>query len=643
MKILIRISLGLIALVVVACLAIVLLLPRLIDTPEFRRAVGDLSRDSIGRPLEYDSLSVGLFPLSVVVEGARIAGHAPDEEHLLATDAISLHVGLLPLFRGEVHVASLVIEGASVNLVQTDEGLMLPTPPEPEEQAEAAEQGASPIALAIREVALRGAKLSFEDRSVSPLVRHEIDGLEVRARGSGTNAPIQIEASATPRASASAGMTLGGTIDFTATLAPDLSAPSGEFELDLTPFDLDVDGSFKKPKGMPAGVVGSFGVEPSGDVRVHIGRLALRNFEASGRVDLAEQTRVLLSAEPFELEGWGEVLPALEPYSPGGRIGLADFSLVPEPFAVGGRIELQEVTLHIPDADVLTIRGAIAGKGDGVRLHNFSLEAGGQRVSLTGGARDLMGDVRFDVGVASEGVLRANPLVSALADVRDTLHGPLEIDGRLAGRAGATGSETALTDSLSGHLSVHVGRGAGDGSEGGRLEGVSLLKSALGGLEQAGMLAMKIASRETGVQLAQYTGDAFERMDARFEIGGGRLDTRDLRIIYRGYGVNLRGSVGMVEQDLDMTGELELEKEVARLLGAEPSGDRLVVPLAQVGGTIEAPVVALSEDAAKAILADNVQVKKAKKELGGLIRRSISDAFSGGDQQKQEEKGESQK
>jgi hypothetical protein len=249
-----------------------------------------------------------------------------------------------------------------------------------------------------------------------------------------------------------------------------------------------------------------------------------------------------------------------------------------------------------------------------------------------------MGDVRFDVGVASQGVLRANPLATSLAGVEDTLYGPLEIDGRIAGRAGATGSETALTDSLSGHLSVSVGRGAGDGSEGGRLEGVSLLKSALGELEQVGALAMTIASRETGAKLDQYTGDAFERMDARFEIGGGRLVTRDLRIVYRGYGVNLRGSVGMAEQDLDMTGELELEKEVARLLGAEPSGDRLVVPLARVGGNLEAPVVGLSEDAAKAILADNVQVKKAKRELGGLIRRGLSDALSGGEQQKEKGK-----
>jgi hypothetical protein len=635
MKLLVRIVLGLVGLVIVVCAALVLLLPRLIDSPEFRQAVTDMSTESIGRPLEYDSLSVGLLPLSVMVEGARIAGHAPDEAPLLSTDSIALHISLLPLLQGEVHVDSLLINGARVHLVQMEEGLLLPTPPQPDAALEdpatpAEDAGESPISLAIREVALRDAALVLEDRTATPAIRHEIEALEIVARGGGPGALVQVEASARPRAGAGSGMVLKGQITFAMTLSPDFANPSGEFELDFSELDVDYAGVFKKPAGMPAGAVGRFAVAPSGEVRVDLGRLTLHEFVASGTLKVAEQTRLVLSAEPFGLAGWDAVLPALEPHQPGGSVGLEDFSVVVDPLALGGRIALKDVTLQVPDADAITIRGAIAGRGDAIELDGLSVEVGGQQIALGGGVRDLMGDLPFDFTLESVGVLRSNPLMSALTPLRDTLYGPLVIEGRLRGRARAEG-ETGLTDSLKGYLAFNVGRGVGDGSEGGRLTGISLLKSAMGELEKVGSAALRIAARRSGVDIESYTGDAFERLDGRFVLGDGRLDTKDLRIVYRGYGVNLRGSVGMSEQDLDMTGELELEKEVAELLGAEPSGDRLVVPLAHVGGSVENPELALSEDAVKAILADNKEVKKAKRQLRGLIRRKLRESRSDDD------------
>jgi hypothetical protein len=124
------------------------------------------------------------------------------------------------------------------------------------------------------------------------------------------------------------------------------------------------------------------------------------------------------------------------------------------------------------------------------------------------------------------------------------------------------------------------------------------------------------------------------------ELAGGRARSDDIELVYRHYRVSLRGTVGLVDRALDLTGRLTIDPEVdGKLASGEPAaapaaGRPRVIPLARVEGTLDAPHVVIdSEDAlgfAALYATDRRRAKwerKLDERLGEGAGREVLDAL----------------
>ncbi len=701
MKIVVRILVGLILLLGLGLAIIAIVLPGIIDSPETRALIAETSEAQIGRPLEFETLSLGLLPPSIVVEGPRIAGETADAEALFEATSISLHIALMPLLSLTVRVDSLLVDGARIMLVRTQDGLALPAPPEapasapkPAAPAKASSQAAGsepPVKLDIQSIAIRAARIVFDDRTVEPPLMWKLEPIDLNLVGDGNGGPVMLTGHAVLGA--------GGTIDLAGQidlrrLAADLQIglvdldlrktsgyaekgaridarlsgdvkvkvvdatpqslsvalvldanrlttggaevsgptrleatidltnvdPKGRFLLDAGAARIEVPEAFVKPADVVLSVEGNFVVPAEAPLRVSIGALRLHSLVARMEIESADTTRIGVDAAPFDLAGWDALLPSVPAGLLGGRAAIRGLVIEDEPLSVRGEIALEPLQLALAQGEPATVQGKLVGEGNALALPGLDFQAGGQHVMLTGRINDLAGAQSFSLTLKTVGVLRANPLVSATTTYADTVFGPLEFDGKVEGKLAA--GEQALTDTLGGYFHFDLGRGAGDGEEGGRLEGVSILRAVWSDFEHLGTAA-ELASLLSGgavPNLEGSFGDEFERMDARLLIRNGHLETERLRIVYRDYGVNLNGTVRLVDQVLDMKGEIKLGQGLVKKLGAEAGDGDVVVPLAHVGGTVAAPEIDVSSDAAKAfareMLARNPKVTAATKSLG---------------------------
>jgi len=423
-----------------------------------------------------------------------------------------------------------------------------------------------------------------------------------------------------------------GSVALDAELAGDPSGAAGTFQVDAQKAHIGVGDGFTKPDGEILMTQGRFTAPNEGALEVEVDRLQLKNMKSTASLRAGDTTSVIVKAPPFDLKGWGELVPALAPYDVGGTVELRDLSVQAEPLELGGQVVLDGLTVDLPDAGMVTIEGKIAGWGDGFHLVDFDLGAADQHLALSGKVFRLTSDQLFELSVASVGVLRANPLVSEVSTLKDTLYGPMEMKCTLTGRAGEGDSETSVLDSLRGGLSFRIGEGVGGGTEGGRLAGVSVLRStyaAFESVQRIGQVAGIIPA-----DLERYFGDEFQHIEGRFDVADGHLETHDLRAVYRDYGVNLRGRIALADQSLDMTGEVELGSDFVALLGSEAADREIVVPLAHVGGTTTEPEVQVSKEAAKSVsrqlLARNKKLNESVDQVGKEIDRyvpNLSDAL----------------
>jgi hypothetical protein len=94
-------------------------------------------------------------------------------------------------------------------------------------------------------------------------------------------------------------------------------------------------------------------------------------------------------------------------------------------------------------------------------------------------------------------------------------------------------------------------------------------------------------------------------MGGTLRIGGGLARSDDLRLVYRHYTVDLRGSVGLVDQRLDLRGKLTIDEEIDDAIASEGPSDQQqprpgrsrVIPLARVTGTLDSPRVEITDEA----------------------------------------------
>ena len=213
MKLLVRGVIGLVLLVVVALVATLLLLPRC-DEENVRDLVQQAVRDALGRELRYETCELGFLPPSLRVMGVTLSGEKVEDPPLLEAREIALRVALLPLLFRTVVVDSLLVEGATLRLTRTSDGIALPSPPVAD--AAGGGEGTQPapldadqgspsdgggesgsVDLAVRELRLRDTTLQLLDRAVSPEVRWELREIDATASAGSLDGPIELEIEAT--------------------------------------------------------------------------------------------------------------------------------------------------------------------------------------------------------------------------------------------------------------------------------------------------------------------------------------------------------------------------------------------------------------------------------------------------------------
>ena len=115
-----RVSLLVALALLVIAVGALLLLPRWIDTPAMHAYITQLAGQAVGRPVKFTSLAVSLLPPSVILKGLQVAddprfGTAP----FLNVDEVRVGLRVRPLLSLRIELASLTLDGARVELVES--------------------------------------------------------------------------------------------------------------------------------------------------------------------------------------------------------------------------------------------------------------------------------------------------------------------------------------------------------------------------------------------------------------------------------------------------------------------------------------------------------------------------------------------
>ncbi len=200
MRLFTRLALALALLLVVGIGALLLLLPKIVQSPEIRAGIEQVALDTTGRSFSYEELSFGLFPPRLILREPVLSGEAPGDPPFVEAATIDLKLALAPLFARVVLVDSLTIDGASLVLVRTKDGVSLPGPPQvsPGDQA-SAEKAPTPESkqddgprFGIRRFTLSNSSVVLIDRTFSPPQRFALEQVNLTATGSSPDAPIEV-------------------------------------------------------------------------------------------------------------------------------------------------------------------------------------------------------------------------------------------------------------------------------------------------------------------------------------------------------------------------------------------------------------------------------------------------------------------
>jgi uncharacterized protein involved in outer membrane biogenesis len=393
-------------------------------------------------------------------------------------------------------------------------------------------------------------------------------------------------------------------------------ALSGTFDIDATDASLDAaEGAFTKPPGRPARVKGRLVPRSDGGLTVDDVVLKIHNVEATGKVETGKRLRAELTADPFSLEGWPEILPALAEYRPRGTLRPGTLRVATEPLEIHGRIGLDALELAVPDAADVGVEGALEGTGDALRLVDVVLSTGGEQVAVGGEISGLAGTPRYRLSLDADGA-ETNTLLSAFSSVEDRVFGPLFLDTKLSGVAG----DEDLSE-LAGRVSFAIRPG--------RLKGVSILEETVGRLGTFGEAAMLVAGLQAGdkvKKMERFYGDDFQEAAGIFDVRGGWARTDDLRLIYDNYRVDLTGRMRLADRRLDFRGRLTIDEEVDEALadasdGETPEPRQRVIELAAVKGTLDDPDVELSSQVVRSWVGAYTASKLRRKYQEDLDER----------------------
>ncbi|MBY0400451.1 DUF748 domain-containing protein, partial [Myxococcota bacterium] len=293
------------ALVLAAVGTLAALLPRLVNTPEFRSALAARATEALGSPVEWKSLEIGIFPPRVTLEGPSLVGQdaSAEAEASIRAEAIDLRLSLLPLLERRIAVDSLVLRGIALVVTRTPEGLILPEvlrnaskradgdDPASEDESGAEAEGA--FTLDLRALRITDSRVLIHDRTLDPAIDLRLEELALSARGASLGEPLDVEASARLFANERAlgGATTTGRVDLKGEYALDLEL-EGLPVVELRAFVPDVEVS----QGILSGRV-SAAASPDSALRlageVQVAGLALRTRGVDLTGDLALRAKQL--------------------------------------------------------------------------------------------------------------------------------------------------------------------------------------------------------------------------------------------------------------------------------------------------------------------------------------------------------------
>ncbi|MGH7333317.1 MAG: AsmA family protein [Candidatus Rokuibacteriota bacterium] len=186
------------ALVVLVALAVVVLLPYLVDLPRVRSLIAGSASQALGRPVRFASVAVRLLPLPAVeLRGLEVA----EDPRFGKTPFVTLERGLLrlrltPLLLGRVEFGGLLLERPLIRMVEAADGRLNVSSLGVVHDAASALRSPGPTREArgsgsATTFSLLAAGVMVEDAQVIYVPSHpgageyRLSGLDVRLRGSG--------------------------------------------------------------------------------------------------------------------------------------------------------------------------------------------------------------------------------------------------------------------------------------------------------------------------------------------------------------------------------------------------------------------------------------------------------------------------
>jgi hypothetical protein len=412
---------------------------------------------------------------------------------------------------------------------------------------------------------------------------------------------------------------VAGVVQARADVEDALGAPVGSFALDASEAELRYGGAFTKRAGIPATVNGRIVTDERGAPGIDDVKLRIHGLDATGRVRVGPPLSVEIESASAELDGAESLVQALAAAPPSGRVRAERLHFVSEPPALVGMIHFDDLAVTPRNLDSpITLRGGLVAQGTELRSHDLELLAGGQPLAVDLRLFDLFGTPRYEIDAAADDA-DANALVTAFAGKPDTLYGPLSLRGSFRG---AVDPKRPFLDALTGTVQFDI--------EKGRLVGISLLQATftkLGALGKLGSLAVDAGHLFSGGHVEEYYGDEFELIHGNLRVNGPVAHAEPFTLLYSGYGADLAGELRLTDLSLDMQGRLtvfeEVDASIADEIGAESyQASRRSIPLASVGGTLDAPVVQVAGNSAAEFATEYAKSLYSGK-LKGLLDKEL--------------------
>lgn len=637
-----------------------------VDVDGLRGPLLEAASQRLGRQVELGALDLDLLPLPAVrARELRIAGAKPGDEPFALVEELRLRLALLPLLARRVVLRAVEVDSPQLVIPLDATGVpVLPGPAKAEAKEPArprdgeAESEALGVLLAVDRIAVenasarvglwrvvkaraggslrldgsadidleadlpgigeirqgrasvRGLLGDAPEIDVSLRIDADLAGvaeriefapgtkLVGRARG-----PVSVRLRAGEVVAAEAGLDLSGLDVRSGTVAANGEARleaklGGSWSAVLDGLAMAMGEQIRKPVGRRLRLSGELGAKPSleslGPIAVVLGDTNLR---------LRPIAKPLgVSVEPAEIDlasvASALVLP-VEGLS--GRLRVRKLDARFEPLALDGVLELEAVSAKL-EAGRVTISGPVRAKGTQILFDDLSVVFAEQPMALSGS---------YDLAAERLAVAAALPQAELGALVA-ALTGKRQISGALRAEASISGPVDVAALAGSGRFSV----------EPGRIQGFSLMKQVLGPLSAVPVLF----AAAKGKDLSRYEQEEFERLSADFTLADGRIATENLVLAYRGGTAYLKGNVGLVDRALALSGRVEIAREVDDELG-KTSTRRTVIPIAAIGGTLDAPRVRIDPEvlATAAIdysASDRIR-EKIDEKLGGRLEEKL--------------------